>query len=1378
MRNRLLRIYQIQSKIEKNAQQIPLPGVITSQIDLPMPLELENLSDKDRYNLLENNFNEISHYENSIKSDIKKIIHYELKNNPTVSKQQIIDFIVLRAKNDSKKLIQDYISKIPKLRAHIDYNSPQLNLPGVTPDIRFLPAQEEIEESKEKLNNDFITSVRDYEDRIEEYKKNHNGEEPLPNQINYRRDPRKQDSYYSHNKIPTSKDVTLDLTLVSNKQYKENLKKLYIVYNEISRKHSELDALYDSLEKIESTTEPSEPNPKQFSSYNDMVKDLKERTIFGIQSVIKNSMGYTLFGMVAPRHTSNRRSNETAIFSKREDEWLNDPEKMKEFLEKIPKFYDSKDNFWNNNDYVHTGTNINDTTYWFNEKYNAMLQYDKSLAVAKESFAKGTRWFKDIDKKLSSNINKFLEKDAFKFSSYIESTPEHKAKLDEIYLTIVKKINDTSRVLARHGYHSNNGLYTSDTHQRYGYDNVDIGAMLHSKKPQFEMISSLTKLLVSSIYQVQREINKNEIGPFLQKLSDEIYTIFLKEQLNISIEDFPVENVQLYSGSTEIESKIVFGSKKVMNIAEAWLKFATNAKLTKNYQSIIKYPEFIYRGEPENIKFFVEAMKERLGYAASQILVDKLHSIIFNEISSITSSPIFIYAGQQKLREEILSKKLELFTNIREQLFNLEFDMMGSFIHNVSKDFEVPRYNDIKNLLVQSIQKIKNINEPLRFQIPERFHVKETYGEDGEINIVNADKVAENFLRDTLYNNFSNGNKPIFYFLISSIVQLLKQKFLARIAVLPNFAQDKFISSQIQYRVRYLDSRGSDLMEVIEILKSFLLPTELIDIQDVVDDNKPHYKYILLQGIHTTDQELYDFAMATSKLQQFYNKEINDEIQTAINNLLKLNTMCIKMMTEKSLARIFEKRMRSFGGAGPNAISNKIQELNKQDKFKHLPLIDMAKVTNDETIKNIKEDPNARRDLVDILYLNLKEDTNQSVALATISHTIKIREPQQLFNLFKIIQANISNSGNLSGEEIKLIFPLIITSINSIDTQIEIAKKFASFIHNNGTKLSKDIIINILKNPNFKDWINEVDAAEKLFDIYVKIKQLGGPTKIFKENKPTIDSLVKTKSINSGITRRLQLVISTFETGTRINPSIEGFDSIKKLLSQTNYDLNAIEQYATFAKYNNKIEEQKLYKDPLLFKLNWNMPDKKFRFRVLKTFDPYHFQVGIDTNCCQKLGGAGEDAAIDSYINPFAGVVLLEIMIDNEYKTAAQSYFHYVPKDNGIILDNVEAASIRDDISRITGYTIDEIYAWWAKIKQNELQYKYFLCGTGYNKLSNDQYEKQKSVKNDPRSFKHSDKYSDWTPSKSINLLNTYFKLPEEAKTIGIKKRKAKKSNV
>ncbi len=219
---------------------------------------------------------------------------------------------------------------------------------------------------------------------------------------------------------------------------------------------------------------------------------------------------------------------------------------------------------------------------------------------------------------------------------------------------------------------------------------------------------------------------------------------------------------------------------------------------------------------------------------------------------------------------------------------------------------------------------------------------------------------------------------------------------------------------------------------------------------------------------------------------------------------------------------------------------------------------------------------------------------------------------------------------------------------------------------------------------------------------------------------------------------------------------------VKAIIQSAASLLNMIEQAAVMMKYAKDAKK----KDSRLFNFQYEDPAGKFRFRVLKDLDPYHFSVGADTGCCQRIGGAGENAAIDSFINPLAGVLLLEVNNEGTFNLVAQSYFHYVAKDNGVILDNVETNSENMAVFRkVVNQSIDETYAAFATFIQTENKLDYVRCGKGYNKLTNGQFITAR-FKTDPRSFAGA-KYTDFKTGDHIDLLRPKFKPSMKFKATG-----------
>jgi hypothetical protein len=212
---------------------------------------------------------------------------------------------------------------------------------------------------------------------------------------------------------------------------------------------------------------------------------------------------------------------------------------------------------------------------------------------------------------------------------------------------------------------------------------------------------------------------------------------------------------------------------------------------------------------------------------------------------------------------------------------------------------------------------------------------------------------------------------------------------------------------------------------------------------------------------------------------------------------------------------------------------------------------------------------------------------------------------------------------------------------------------------------------------------------------------------------------------------------------------------VKSIIQKASSNLKMLEMADSLITYSKGARK----KDERLFNFEYSDPKNSFRFRVLRNLDPYHFLVGADTACCQRVGGHGHNAAVDSFINPLAGVLLLEVNLDDSWVTASQSYFHYVPNNNGLILDNVEYN--HNNATAFFGqkrYDINQLYAAFADYLKTKYNLSYVRCGTSYNKLKNDKFTKTKLKDGDPRHFEYK-KYSDFSSSSHIDLLRPKFDL-------------------
>ena len=181
-------------------------------------------------------------------------------------------------------------------------------------------------------------------------------------------------------------------------------------------------------------------------------------------------------------------------------------------------------------------------------------------------------------------------------------------------------------------------------------------------------------------------------------------------------------------------------------------------------------------------------------------------------------------------------------------------------------------------------------------------------------------------------------------------------------------------------------------------------------------------------------------------------------------------------------------------------------------------------------------------------------------------------------------------------------------------------------------------------------------------------------------------------------------------------------------------------------------------KDPAIFAPN--LETENFRFTVLEDKDPRHFSVGVETDCCQTIGGVGEAAAIDSFINPYAGVLLLESKSTKDWELAAQSYFHYAELEGGekaIILDNIEAGKLthiyKKEFYRDAYATLGEYLS--------KSGFKIVGCGKSQTVVFNSNDFELGSLNRDPRYFeirKHKKRpYTDFDNKSFYDLTKPKF---------------------
>lgn len=334
-------------------------------------------------------------------------------------------------------------------------------------------------------------------------------------------------------------------------------------------------------------------------------------------------------------------------------------------------------------------------------------------------------------------------------------------------------------------------------------------------------------------------------------------------------------------------------------------------------------------------------------------------------------------------------------------------------------------------------------------------------------------------------------------------------------------------------------------------------------------------------------------------------------------------------------------------------------------------------------------------------------------------------------------------------EEMVQLYMMAVRSIETLPQDMANFSNFLKFMHDSTDgKMTNREMKKIILNKNFLSY-TKVGISRKLVKIYARLLNLNGIVGIKEKFGETFEELKKDNFISKDFESYVKTVINIFNSNKEINPKSKSFENLYKIISALETDLQTIEMSGTFKELLKDYDK----KDSRLFKLNLDINDK-LRFRVLGDKDPEILRVGIETNCCQRIGGAGEIAAKDSFVNPLASVLLLEWKNTyGDWVILSQSYFHYVPKENGYILDNVE-----NNFKNTTdsGVDLDVAYAYLARKMNGMFHVGYFLAGKGYSKITTHRFKTHKMRGSDPRSFK-AGKYTDFSPSNGMDLLNPKF---------------------
>lgn len=529
-------------------------------------------------------------------------------------------------------------------------------------------------------------------------------------------------------------------------------------------------------------------------------------------------------------------------------------------------------------------------------------------------------------------------------------------------------------------------------------------------------------------------------------------------------------------------------------------------------------------------------------------------------------------------------------------------------------------------------------------------------------------------------------------------------------------------------------------------------PTVVNEIGNVIiDDNtgKPllgtfdHSEFIIefikqlvkfISGLHVQNSKPYNKLVQVAVLQ---NKNI-EKLFSSMEEILKIAASAI---CENELSRIMDNDrvlsnyssiIRNTKSLGNKAEVTFLKQFNFEENF----IGQLYKYINKNNIFDLYRLLDHYPIVVDFVYNFLKKK-NRLNPEKFVKLVFDVTAYRAILNEVAL------HFGDTDGL-INLLTDFVRTE-QTIISDLELVNSINNMVHNNvSSDKFAEVFPILLKNKNVYQY-NKFDFVTKIIDAVIEIIGAGGSENIEKTYEDIIPEATREGYISKNLVASIKQLEDLFKSGKILSVSLENFAEVKKMVSKISTDLTTLRTFNEIIDLLHNYEP----KNKNLFNLNLQINDK-LRFKVLKDKDPYHFQVGIDTDCCQRLGGAGQEAARDSFVNPLAGVLILEWLDGADWKILGQSYFHYVPKENGFILDNIESNDKNVEESDIN---LDEVYAWYAQEMKNKLKLSYFRCGIAYNKITNDLFE-QSSFTEDPRTFHEiiNNPYSDFDEGRHLDL--------------------------
>lgn len=237
----------------------------------------------------------------------------------------------------------------------------------------------------------------------------------------------------------------------------------------------------------------------------------------------------------------------------------------------------------------------------------------------------------------------------------------------------------------------------------------------------------------------------------------------------------------------------------------------------------------------------------------------------------------------------------------------------------------------------------------------------------------------------------------------------------------------------------------------------------------------------------------------------------------------------------------------------------------------------------------------------------------------------------------------------------------------------------------------------------------------------------------------------------------------------------DGNELLAEIVGKYGYDEEQFEHIQEV--YN----EAKTIKDKYVISADRAKGKNGITFRILEKDDPIGFILGDITNCCQHIGGAGEECVDDGYTNPNAGfLVFEESELDEdgkptgEIRILGQAYVWYDPQTNTVCYDNIEIPTkVLDELRRgnrhgerlsskaLMDSVVESADAIMLAMNRKGIKVDRVTTGQGYNDLRDELEDRFGSPERNPKAQHRG--YSGYSDAdKAQYVIRTYDEVTRE----------------